>query len=158
MPENPLANLRDIHLPAEAGWWPPAPGWWILAALLLLLPLLWYGWQRWNKRERSPVYRRAALAELEQLHDSYLRDQDSAAFVQGMSGLLKRVALQCYDPASVAALSGQQWGEFLGKDQQPATRELVINSLNLVHSRQQELDLTAFYRFAQGWIEAQERF
>lgn len=158
MPENPLANLRDLHLPAETGWWPPAPGWWLLAALVVLLPLLWLGWQRWRRREHAPAYRRAALAELEQLNQQYQQDQDSAAFVQGMSGLLKRVALQCYEPTVVAALSGRQWGEFLGEGQQPATREMVITSLNLVHSRQQGVDLTAFYHFAQRWIEAQETF
>ena len=30
LPTDPLAELRDIHLPPEIGWWPPAYGWWIL--------------------------------------------------------------------------------------------------------------------------------
>ena len=28
-------DLRDIHLPRRAGWWPPAPGWWVLGAIVL---------------------------------------------------------------------------------------------------------------------------
>ncbi|MDD9890866.1 MAG: DUF4381 domain-containing protein, partial [Gammaproteobacteria bacterium] len=34
--EELLAQLADIHLPGEISYWPPAPGWWVLAALLLL--------------------------------------------------------------------------------------------------------------------------
>ena len=33
--ENPLVNLKDIHLPPPVPFWPPAPGWWILALLLI---------------------------------------------------------------------------------------------------------------------------
>ena len=33
--ENPLVNLKDIHLPPPVSFWPPAPGWWILAVLLI---------------------------------------------------------------------------------------------------------------------------
>ncbi len=33
-------ELRDIHLPDASLWWPLAPGWWIAAALLLVLGLL----------------------------------------------------------------------------------------------------------------------
>ena len=28
--------LRDLHLPEAIGWWPLAPGWWILIAIALV--------------------------------------------------------------------------------------------------------------------------
>ena len=28
--------LRDLRLPEPVGWWPPAPGWWILAAIVVV--------------------------------------------------------------------------------------------------------------------------
>ena len=39
LPTDPLAELRDIHLPPEIGWWPPAYGWWILITALLTLTI-----------------------------------------------------------------------------------------------------------------------
>jgi hypothetical protein len=50
------ARLRDLQAPAEPSWWPPAPGWWLVAlaavalaaiAIRALLP-----WRRWRTRQR----------------------------------------------------------------------------------------------------------
>ncbi|MGB4246521.1 MAG: DUF4381 family protein, partial [Pseudohongiellaceae bacterium] len=34
---DPLSQLADIHLPEPIGFWPPAPGWWVLLVLLLVV-------------------------------------------------------------------------------------------------------------------------
>ena len=46
MPATPLP-LKDIHLPEAIGWWPLAPGWWIL---LLLIGLLIFAVVIWLRR------------------------------------------------------------------------------------------------------------
>jgi hypothetical protein len=46
-----LEQLRDIHLPQAVHWWPPAPGWWIVAALILTLTI-------WLSRYLQARYRR----------------------------------------------------------------------------------------------------
>ena len=47
--------LRDIHLPGPIGWWPPAVGWWLVAALVLAGCAL-YGLHYYRAR-----HKRAAL-------------------------------------------------------------------------------------------------
>ena len=42
-----LQNLNDIVVPGPVAWWPPAPGWYVLAAFALA-GLAWLGWHREN--------------------------------------------------------------------------------------------------------------
>lgn len=101
---DPLAALRPLHPPAAIDWWPPAPGWWVLAvALVLLGGLAWWRWRR-------TALRHAALAELRQLEQDVHEDARLAAAV---SQLLRRVALACFPRRQVAALTGEAWLRFL---------------------------------------------
>ena len=72
-------QLRDIHLPADPGWWPPAPGWWLLAAVLVAL-LAWavvFGWRRVQVRPHRPRVL-APRAALERDHASLPPSQSLA--------------------------------------------------------------------------------
>lgn len=158
MAEEKLAGLRDIHLPPDPGWWPPAPGWWLVAALLLLTPLLWYLVRLYRRRKPIPKYRSAALVELDQHYQQYQLQGDKPAFVLAVSVLLKRVAMQCYDPSEVAALSGNQWAEFLGREQQDTVRQTIRDALEQAYSKQVDADVDEFHQFAQAWISAQGKF
>ena len=35
---DPLAGLRPLHRPLPVSWWPPAPGWWLLAGQKVTVP------------------------------------------------------------------------------------------------------------------------
>jgi len=101
---DPLAALRPLHTPAPVGWWPPAPGWWVLGAtVLVILGLAW--WQR-----RRTALRRAALNELHRLERSA---PDDTRLLIGVNRLLRRVALSCFPREQVAGLSGAAWLRFL---------------------------------------------
>jgi len=107
----PLAEqIRDIQLPPEPAFWPPAPGWWLLGLLLLIaLGLLLF------QRYRRGALRRAALGELDRLHNRYQGDADLAVFAMGLSTLLRRVALIRDSRKQVAGLSGDAWLAYLDR-------------------------------------------
>jgi len=107
---DPLANLRDIHIPGTLDPWPPAIGWWLLAILSVLLTaycvLKLYQWWRSNQ------YRREGVRSLNDLLNDYDSDK---AYLQAYSDLLKRVALSKYPREMVANLTGEAWVSFLDK-------------------------------------------
>lgn len=112
--QDPLEQLRDIHLPEEAGWWPLAWGWWLALAVVLLLGALLL--HQWRKRRRQRRYRYDALQAVEQAYAQYQTEGDTAAYLQRVSELLRRAVLSGVSPAqgaTLAALSGEQWLAFL---------------------------------------------
>ena len=93
---DPLAQLRDIHLPQAVDWWPLAPGWWLLLALLLGALGALAVWL--TRRHRANLYRRQALAELAQLQT---RGDNAAADV---IALLRRCAECAYPGRHLGSL------------------------------------------------------
>jgi len=109
-----LEQLAPDRAPPPLGWWPLAPGWWGLMALLLL-SLVLAAWLR--KRARQPSvkrWQRAALRELAQLQTlSGQAGTDDASIAQGVQQLLRRYAIARYGRDAVAALSGDAWIDFV---------------------------------------------
>lgn len=112
MPE-PRASLplRDIIAPLDQGWWPPAPGWWLVAVIVLCLVwLITRTLIKYFTYEFSAL-RKAALIELASLqHQTTLSD---CQFAEQISALLKRVAVARYAEHQPALLSGKAWLAFL---------------------------------------------
>ncbi len=98
-----LAQLRDVHLPENPGWWPPAIGWWLLACLLIGLLL---GALFWISRWRANAWRRAALHEHQRL---VAASHGNAEVVRELSVLMRRVAIKAEPRQQVASATDQQW-------------------------------------------------
>ena len=104
-------QLRDIHLPEGVSWWPPAPGWWLLLALLLgAVAALWY-WRRHGSVRRG-LYRQA-LQELERIENDFGQKDNERQVLENLSVLLRRVAVSRHPRTEVASLTGRRWLEFL---------------------------------------------
>jgi hypothetical protein len=104
--QDPLAQLRDIHLPDAIGLWPLAPGWWVLA--FLLLGVILYAAFLVRRRASKNIYRKLALKQLESL-----QKVDSSLYLQQLNELLKQAAIASTPEQDIASLSGSGWTAFL---------------------------------------------
>lgn len=108
--QDPLAQLQDIHLPAEIGLWPPAWGWWLLLILSIAIisALLFF-----IKRKKSRnAYRPLASKELLKIKQQYSNEQNSE-YLQAVSIILRRTALSGFGQHFNASLKGEDWLQWL---------------------------------------------
>ena len=120
--------LRGLHLPEPVGWWPLAPGWWVLFAVLIVASgLLIRAWLR--HRERSAA-RRRALRKLEECRSAYAYHGNPVVLGAELSELLRRTMLAYAPRSEVAGLTGDAWLAWLDRDlERPRFREGAGRSL-----------------------------
>jgi len=106
-----LAELADIHLPEAINYWPPAPGWWILAGLLILFVYISYRLIRSFLQIRH--YRTALLEELQLVQRHWKKQQNIVLTAAKISSLLRRYCIDQNQRDKVAATSQQEWSHYL---------------------------------------------
>jgi hypothetical protein len=106
-----LDQLRDIHTAAVPSFWPPAPGWWLLAAvaLLLLFQLLRVLAKHWVARKR----RARLMAALKHIQDSYDPATQPNEYLSQLNRLFRVVALKAFPGTASTRLQGPAWVGFL---------------------------------------------
>ena len=99
--------LRDIHLPDPVSWWPPAPGWWVLVLLCLILT----GWlyHRYRRSQARRILRHSMEHEWRTLQDRFDQHRDPQLLVQDLSVFLRRVAMSVTERNAVAGQTGSEW-------------------------------------------------
>ncbi len=105
-----LRELRDIHTPDPAFLWPPAPGWWLLGTLLLILTTLGLLF-----RYRRGALGRVARKELQGIRLRFSESKAPGRLALELSMLLRRVALVRFPRHEVAGLHGSEWLAFLDR-------------------------------------------
>ncbi len=153
--DNILKLLKDIHPSAAAEWWPPAIGWWLLAAILLALGV-------WLLRKALAAWRRYRFrlhteAAVKHIFSSY--SQQSRQLLVELNQLLKRWL--AYLGQSGGNLTGSDWAEFLlDSSVTPSVAERVeIELLTSAHYQAEvpELDTQILRDWALRWVRLQER-
>ena len=115
---DPLSELRDLHLPAAVSPWPPAPGWWILLALIVLLIVV-AGYILAHYSD-SRKYRRKALAE----HSKICSLEGDKERIQNFLELLRRTVISATGETHSASL---QTDEFLNFLQESCSKKSLFN-------------------------------
>lgn len=103
--------LRDLHLPDAIGWWPLAPGWWLLIALALVGVAFLI--RAWLKARARGAARRFALRQLKEIVSEYQENRDAVEFGAKLSELLRRTMLAYAPRLDVAGLTGEAWLRWL---------------------------------------------
>lgn len=148
---DPLAELRDIHLPADPGWWPPAPGWWLLAIIVLLvLIVLGYWILGMIRRGRLKRLSRRLLAAVNQHPES----RELPDLVFQISELLRRCAIDAYSREQVAGLCGDEWLQFLDRtlDTQEFSSGVGRCLIDVPYQRGGEVNMVALCSLADRWL------
>ena len=141
--------LNDIHLPEPIGWWPFAPGWWLLAVLLPAIISLNVYWLR--RRHFSP--KRLALYQLTTLEKDAVASPSDR--VKGISVLLRRACITVYGRPETARLTGAAWLEFLdqGLEDRPFSQGPGRVLLDAPYQPDFQGDLTPLFALCRRWLK-----
>lgn len=105
-----IKGLEPLIPPEDVSAWPPGPGWYLVAFLLLVV--LTYLLFKYIRKHRRMRYRLLALKHLVTIREeagTAPRQED----LQEVNRLLKRTALSAFPRSSVAGIHGKGWQEFL---------------------------------------------
>lgn len=147
-----LAQLRDIHLPDPIGWWPLAPGWYLLfvMALLATATIIFIAVQHY----RNGRCKRQALRLIADYQQEYSKHNNMQLSASRLSELLRRVALVYFPRKKVASLQGSAWVDFLnatskGLDFKQVNKEL----LEMPYQPRINGDLPLLFSMSRKWIK-----
>lgn len=141
-----LARLHDLVLPPAVPWWPPAPGWYVVLALLIIISVLIL--IRLASRYHANAYRREAARELASL-------KSSAAIAE----LLRRTALAIAPRSVIAEKTGTAWLDWLTAQSPEPMPDTVRTQLTTgvygLPAASEELN--ALRDYASRWITSHRR-
>lgn len=107
--------LRDIKLPAEPGFWPLAPGWWAVAALVLLVTV-WVA-IKWYKHHQKKRRWLAIDQQLSDLEFAFRTSKDEQKLLTDVSMFLRRFVKFQLHQVAASSLAGHDWIEHLNQQQ-----------------------------------------
>lgn len=145
-----LSQLKDIHQPTEVAWWPLAPGWWIVAAVVIVLGVV----AALLKRKRKPNRIKQAQKELAQIKQRYQLHPDPDIALAEVNRLLKRICIMRYGAQAVASLYGDAWLKFLDEKSfsNLFTQPKGTLFATALYAGAQEIDVDYLFHASDNWL------
>ncbi|KAF3982316.1 MAG: DUF4381 domain-containing protein [Methylococcales symbiont of Hymedesmia sp. n. MRB-2018] len=148
-------KLRDIHLPDDIGWWPPAIGWWILAALIpLCCFFIFWLYQR--------ITRKTALKTAKKHLQGIKQDKalDNIDILIALSALLRRVAMSVSPRDQTASLAGKAWLDYLDNTVlgSPFTQSTgtLLATAHYQKTAPSDAEISQLIQLCEDWLKAQK--
>jgi hypothetical protein len=155
-------ELRDIHLPEPVSWWPVAPGWWALLALLVVAIVMFAVLRKVNRNRRlNRLLRDEIRHELETIKQHYHQSANAVMLARELSQLLRRAGISYYSASNIAGLTGDDWLRFLAQTHSNERPKLSFSSDNartlltapyLDDNAQIELDAERLIALCESWL------
>jgi len=147
-----LEQLRDIHSAPEVLWWPPAPGWWVLA-LLALTVLVWLG-RRLLAAYRAHRRCKQMLAWIDHLNATVDPHKDPHCYLSTLNRVFKVVALQAFPGQQCALMAGHEWTDFLHQNLKTRQSGEVLSVLaSGPYKPAPQFDPAVISELARAWIK-----
>lgn len=151
--EELLLALKDIEAPAEPPWWLIAPGYVVIASLLLGIVLLaWF----LIRRRRANRLTRLAQQELQRIRSAYRGTEDRRRFAWELSRWLKRVSLLAFPSRQLQSYCGESWlaflDESLGHDRFSNGNGKIFGAE--IYRQRLEYDAAELGELCEQWLQA----
>jgi len=153
-PEMTTLPLRDLKLPPEPGFWPLAPGWWVLLGLLLLL-LVWLG-IKWLRHQRKKRRWQQINQQLSHIEFSFQQHKNKQQLLADVSSFLRRFVRFQLNQHHATSFAGENWIEYLNQLQGANSFEPFANSLTQgVFQSEHEYDTEGLLSTTRSFIKQQ---
>ena len=154
--------LRDIHLPDPISWWPLAPGWWIIAGIIVFIVIAFF---IIRKIYRSKALHRETNFEMERIKNRFIFNSNQYELIQSLSVLLRRSCISYYPRHETASLTGDHWLKYLDSTSPTfasntsrffnGVGEIIANAPYMNPSAEIKTDVVELISLCETWLQSQ---
>ena len=147
--------MRELVRPVVVSWWESWPVWGrVLGGLLRECLFIRVSRPGWRKRQRRRLRPHLARRELDRIIRQHQQEADTLRLVQGISMLLRRIAISYLPREEAAASTGDARLEQLNQlvPQQHFDAELAQWLLHAPYQRQADVDVQRLIQATRNWI------